>query len=431
LSGTLFSTATTNLYQQHVNTQALLVAHAASKATMCDVDRAQRQEAALNYLTGWFLLTQDHIRKCGGRYLPKGCLESIMKETTQAFGLDKFKFKKKTIYERARQHRLALTSLSSPSLMSSLPSRQLNNTITAAVSICTETNIPTNNPALSETTSSFAELDLPATTPVTVGLFEQPASQRLESRVTSTSKGVAYILESPVLPPAFLELPDQTVNQRLESCMVSLRKGSTDTMVVTGKELSASLRQIMEFLQIVVETKGRFGTQAQLPPILYVCGATGTGKTMAIHKCCCEVIENQKVLHAESPQIFHLNGSLLVNLTGKKAMAKTMETLSLSTKQLKRPANVDGPHKSAILLVLDEIDFLVGSRATEGYLCQLFLMAADANSLFALVCVSNSVDNAKARRLNDLGMVRPSFLFHYPLLFYFPTSLINNFSFLI
>jgi hypothetical protein len=52
--------------------------------------------------------------------------------------------------------------------------------------------------------------------------------------------------------------------------MVSLRKGRADTMVVARKALSASLSQISNFLQIVVKTKGQFGTQAQLPPILYV-----------------------------------------------------------------------------------------------------------------------------------------------------------------
>jgi hypothetical protein len=61
----------------------------------------------LNYLTGWFLITQEHIRKGGGPYLPKGCLDNILKETMVAFGLEKLKLKK-TIYKRARQHCLAL-----------------------------------------------------------------------------------------------------------------------------------------------------------------------------------------------------------------------------------------------------------------------------------------------------------------------------------
>jgi translation elongation factor EF-1beta len=83
---------------------------------MWDVNQAQWQEAALNYLTGWFLITQEHIRKGGGPYLPKGCLDNILKETMVAFGLEKLKLKKKTIYKRAWQNCLALSSSSSPYL---------------------------------------------------------------------------------------------------------------------------------------------------------------------------------------------------------------------------------------------------------------------------------------------------------------------------
>jgi hypothetical protein len=106
---------------------------------------------------------------------------------------------------------------------------------------------------------------------------------------------------------------------------------------------------------------------------------------MGVHKCCCEVlVKKEKVKHRKPPQVFYLDRSmLLVHYTEKETVVKMMETLSMSTKQLKRPANGDSQGKSTILLVLDEIDFLVASRATECYLCKLFIfLEADMNTFF-------------------------------------------------
>jgi hypothetical protein len=119
-------------------TTCTVLAHSASsKATMSKSNQAHRQEAALNYLTGWFIITQDHICKGGGCSLPRGSLESIIRVTTKAFGLEKLKLKK-TIYERTGQQCLILSSSSSLFIIASKTCRQPNNIITGKVSICNE-----------------------------------------------------------------------------------------------------------------------------------------------------------------------------------------------------------------------------------------------------------------------------------------------------
>jgi Cdc6-like AAA superfamily ATPase len=89
--------------------------------------------------------------------------------------------------------------------------------------------------------------------------------------------------------------------------------------------------------------------------------------------------------------------------------------LGVSKKELQRSTHGDSHVKSAIIFVLDEIDLLVSSRSTESYLRKLFSLAADADAttFVALVCVSNSVDNAKASRLNDLGMGKVAYFGGY------------------
>ena len=62
-------------------------------------------EAALNYVTGMLLLTQDQSRLLGRLKLPHGCLDALIKQAKIIYGLDDLKVTKKMIYSRALHHR--------------------------------------------------------------------------------------------------------------------------------------------------------------------------------------------------------------------------------------------------------------------------------------------------------------------------------------
>jgi hypothetical protein len=133
----------------------------------------------------------------------------------------------------------------------------------------------------------------PTFPPVLASPVELTATPRLDSFDSTLAKGPAdsawllsASIEAPVSLPVLASPVQLTATQRLDSCILALAKGPSDCMLVAGTYLSTSLSQISDFLQSVVKTKGHSGSRDNSPPILYVCGATGTGKTMGVHQCC-------------------------------------------------------------------------------------------------------------------------------------------------
>ncbi len=124
-------------------------------------------------------------------------------------------------------------------------------------------------------------------------------------------------IEAPLSLPVLASPVQLTATQRLDSCILALAKGPSDCMLVAGTYLSTSLSQISDFLRSVVKTKGRSGSVHNSPPILYVCGASGTSKTMGIHQCCSQVVEQEKAKHEPPPKISFLNASMLVDCSEK------------------------------------------------------------------------------------------------------------------
>ena len=69
--------------------------------------------------------------------------------------------------------------------------------------------------------------------------------------------------------------------------------------------------------------------------------------------------------------------------------------------------------KTAVILIIDEIDFLISERlvddhrlvSSEDFLQTVLQWANDDQMAFALIGISNSVANARGRRLHELGQV--------------------------
>jgi Cdc6-like AAA superfamily ATPase len=193
---------------------------------------------------------------------------------------------------------------------------------------------------------------------------------------------------------------------------------SGDSFVTAGRALNSLLSKIANLLGAVVESKGCYGNIKKSPPVLNVCGSSGTGKIMGIGHCCQEAVTNVESKFEKSPKIVYLNGLHLIALSEKKAMQATLlDAIRISQKLLKCPINGDGHRLSATVLVLDEIDFLVTSKGTKGYLRSICLLASDPNTLLSLICISNSVDNNKSRCLGKLGLVSIHNLLFYILHF--------------
>ena len=80
-----------------------------------------------------------------------------------------------------------------------------------------------------------------------------------------------------------------------------------------------------------------------------------------------------------------------------------MERMGMKSNQLKRSANDD--KNSAKILILDEVDQLLGSKGMESILKQLSSWAKDEGYLLSIIGISNAVYNTKTNRLMEYGMV--------------------------
>lgn len=183
-----------------------------------------------------------------------------------------------------------------------------------------------------------------------------------------------------------------------------MKKEHNDKIVATGK-LSKSLARIKKFLKAVVDSKGARGSK-DWGPILYICGAPGCGKTMSTKQLCNDAIEAHKANMEDweqAPRVCYLNCSHLQNSSKKDALDKVLEHMQISKARLNRPSDKDKGF--AMILILDEIDLMVGHAGTESCLSTLTTWAADSKTQLSIIGISNSVQDSKSRRLYDVGMV--------------------------
>jgi hypothetical protein len=202
-----------------------------------------------------------------------------------------------------------------------------------------------------------------------------------------------------------VKLSGKTVRLKLKSCLRAMRKEHRDKVVASG-HFSKSMTTIQKFVKSVIKSKGRSAGPSN-PPILYICGAPGTGKTMSTTQICNESIESaihNKEEWEESPRVCYLNCSHLQGFSKRDALEKVFEYMDVSTRKLHRSSSDDAPN-FAMILILDEIDVLVGNAGTEGCLKTLLSWASDENKLLSVIGISNSINDKKSHRLFELGMV--------------------------
>jgi hypothetical protein len=201
-----------------------------------------------------------------------------------------------------------------------------------------------------------------------------------------------------------VNIPGTKNGEKLSACLVNLRKNE----IVAHGQLSNSIARIRSFVDTVIESKGRKGdgTGSNKNPILYICGNPGTGKTMSTTKICQDAIAakaESKDEWEKVPRVCHISCPSLQNFKYQEGMRKIMERMGMKSNQLKRSANDD--KNSAKILILDEVDQLLGSKGMESILKQLSSWAKDEGYLLSIIGISNAVYNTKTNRLMEYGMV--------------------------
>ena len=198
-----------------------------------------------------------------------------------------------------------------------------------------------------------------------------------------------------------VDLPGLTNDDMLSACLVNLRKNE----IVSHGQLSNSIARIRNFVDAVIESKGRRADDSN-SPVLYICGNPGTGKTMSATKICQDAIAAKLETKEEwekAPGFHHISCPSFQKFKYQEGMKKFFERIERKPAQLKRSSNDD--HNSATILILDEVDQLLGNKGTEAILKQLSSWAQDPNYMLSIIGISNAVFNNKTNRLKEYGMV--------------------------
>lgn len=152
-------------------------------------------------------------------------------------------------------------------------------------------------------------------------------------------------------------------------------------------------------------------------PIMHVCGAPGSGKTMSVEACCATLKERftkEAQIWNALPVFCYINCSHLQQMGTQEALQKTLEYANCSSERnLVRPTN-ESTARSTIIFLLDEVDILVSvgsSRSKEArnksekYLQTILEWAKSERHMVGVLGISNSIENARAARLHYLGFV--------------------------
>ena len=248
--------------------------------------------------------------------------------------------------------------------------------------------------------------------------------------VESTSPSATKVAgAAPFAPTGSIPDNQTTVEEKLRCCQSVLHSEEVQiSMSMTSSRLEKHVKEIHSFLDDVINpclgvTEAGSETKSN-GSSLYVCGAPGTGKTTTLNRCI-------EAFSEESGARF-----LFLNVTSCGADASTaagtilkeigaeLRVKSPSLDRIGKRLTPSSPgkggragrHSPPLVLVLDEIDVLIspgsGKNAEGNRLISHLLRWASAPSCsFALLGISNSVDNAHSRKLRELGEVSRTVVF--------------------
>lgn len=195
-----------------------------------------------------------------------------------------------------------------------------------------------------------------------------------------------------------------------------------DKSGATPSKFRFQLAEIQSFLRGVSTSAGAKG-RGEESPILHVCGATGVGKTSTVQWCC----EQSRIDKGRDNALFcFLNATASHSDWGHRVSTELSITMGRKVSKTTNLGDVrnylqDAAKKSqTVVLVIDEVDFLVSNKGgggtgqtnkSERALAEIFVLAQDPALPFGVIGISNSVGNHHVNRLRNLGMVSEMVLF--------------------
>jgi len=242
-------------------------------------------------------------------------------------------------------------------------------------------------------------------------------------------------------------LPEKevTLREKLQCCLQVLHPSYDANSLSHGNghssHLSSSVEEVRGFLQNVIRTWGAQSdsdNQASAAT-LYICGGPGTGKTSTVKHLCQEMsqwsIEHREELLKDKSikkwniipsfcfvNVAHIQNSTISDSAGAsngilKRIARSLDISGNADEQgvEKRLDAKNNFNKRVLILVLDEVDMLLsaGSGAASGktLLKKLMQWSANPHYLFAMIGISNSIDDKRARSLSELGTISKTVVF--------------------
>jgi hypothetical protein len=207
-----------------------------------------------------------------------------------------------------------------------------------------------------------------------------------------------------------LELPNNQqpsiTGKDICAILVSSQKAMNDQVdLISTPNIQKSCIALNNFFRHVFDSQAEVGNAKGDPPIMYCCGATGTGKTMTTnHMVRLARHRTIKKDVAESDSVYYVNCSTLpTTKTSTEAFDHILNKNGINELQFRdrgSPRSLDG----CTIIILDEIDFIVGCKGLEGMLQRLLAIASQKQSLLAIVGISNSVYDTKTEKLLKMGI---------------------------
>jgi Cdc6-like AAA superfamily ATPase len=255
--------------------------------------------------------------------------------------------------------------------------------------------------------------------------LQRPVSL-LQSK-THIDTAAARISFSPFGDKESTKIPEfkGTDEAKLNECIKMLESSNPCAkLVFCDGEIGSSaftnnLYKVDDFLRGAIESRGKHGATADAPAALYVCGVPGVGKTSGVLWCCERAEESfrsdMSIVKFCNVNAAYLDGSKDPLQDVLSDLGKTLESKSTSRKQIENKMKRNEEHHNAniVILIVDEIDSLVGSKKSpnEKLLTTMMGWAKNENFQIALIGISNCMNDEKTSRLLSSGSV--SFSFSY------------------
>ena len=206
-----------------------------------------------------------------------------------------------------------------------------------------------------------------------------------------------------------------TVRDKLESCLDALNPSNPvkrPTFTSDKKSMyRIKMKKIMEFVQATLMAECLHGGREGKSAALYCCGPPGIGKTSGILWCCEMAVASWDDDESPKPVICDMNAS-------EQSWGETLNGIGTALGMKSKITEVRVMSKlrtgqAPLLLVVDEIDeFLSGSGSKAEGLSKLLQWANDDECHFALIGISNSMNDEKAHKMREANKVRSSKFIH-------------------